>query len=292
VDFVGNGTRYDLTLTNLSQCPAPGTIISIGSNTTGYIAGLCDHQDADPDLPIVLEVTHNNGTLIVLANQTSGVLISGGVFSACQYNVMGVLPIELSSFEGKALEKSNLLTWQTKSESQNKGFDIEASPNPSKGGEPDEWQKIGFVPDHGTTNEVQRYSFSHVLPSFGGAGGGFYYRLKQLDFDGRFEYSKIISITQKGGNTVSVYPNPSKGVLNISATDYEQAFVLVNSIGQIVKQGEQLEETIKSMQNSTGNFPNEYVCLTEKANTQDWIDFSYDLERFFDMKFVKAEPVI
>jgi Secretion system C-terminal sorting domain len=71
-----------------------------------------------------------------------------------------------------------------------------------------------------------------------------YYRLKIVDNDGRFEYSKTIVITRKAKDAVSIYPNPTEGILNISTDDYEQAFVVVNSIGQVVLQGEQLDKTI------------------------------------------------
>jgi Secretion system C-terminal sorting domain len=231
---VTDGTRYDLTLSNISQCPAAmNTAISIGSNATGYLSGYCGDY-GDPAGPIVLEVIHNSGALIVLANQTSGLTI---IFNGntCIYNAMGVLPIELLSFEGKAVEKSNLLTWRTASETQNKGFDIERSTDGSR------FETIGFVAGHGTTTQAQRYTFEDKSPLWGFRG---YYRLKQLDEDGRFEYSKTITITRKGENVVSVFPNPTEGILNISASDYEQAFVLVNSIGQVVLQGSQLEPSI------------------------------------------------
>jgi hypothetical protein len=96
------------------------------------------------------------------------------------------LPVELISF--KAIETNNQLTlhWQTASEINNSHFDIEESTDTKH------FKKIGAVKGQGTTNETTKYEFPIITPSVSVA----YYRLKQVDFDGRYEYSPIIS--QKG----------------------------------------------------------------------------------------------
>ena len=82
---------------------------------------------------------------------------------------------------------------------------------------------------NGTTNTRQDYSFKDE-----GHSGVTYYRLKQLDFDGGFEYSKIISIVRKDEKTVSVFPNPSAGVFTITGMeDMEgETFTVMNIMGQ------------------------------------------------------------
>jgi hypothetical protein len=154
-------------------------------------------------------------------NTTTNVITLSAVdaFSRWTAAAVAALPIELLSFQGTAQKGYNLLTWQTASETNNKGFDIESSPNPSKGGE-FAWRKIGFVAGNGTTNERQNYSFEDKIgfsfPSGEGRDGA-YYRLKQLDFDGDFEYSKIVSITRKIGkfNFLSLSPNPTNDNINL-----------------------------------------------------------------------------
>ena len=135
-----------------------------------------------------------------------------------------VLPVELMRFEGNNKGKNNLLSWKTASESNNMGFDIERSTDGIRFG------KIGFVKGNGTTTIAQSYTFEDSTPSEGIA----YYRLKQLNFGGRFEYSKIISITQIVKNEVAVFPNPSNGIFTITGLkDTEgKTFVLMNSVGQ------------------------------------------------------------
>ena len=135
-----------------------------------------------------------------------------------------VLPIELVSFDVQTTEGSkNHLTWRTASESQNKGFDIERSADGVR------FDKIGFVAGNGSTNQVQNYRFKDESPN-----GLVYYRLKQLDFDGRFEYSKTIAIDSKGEKVASVFPNPSNGIFTIMGIEdtEDETFTLINSIGQ------------------------------------------------------------
>jgi hypothetical protein len=171
-------------------------------------------------------------------------------FSRWTAAATNALPIELLSFQGIAKKGYNLLTWQTASETNNKGFDIEAS----KDGRPEEWQKIGFVAGNGTTTQAQRYTFednSSECPLWGFRG----YRLKQLDFDGRFEYSKTISVIRKTGkfNLLSLSPNPTSSDLNVvfenSQNDNTQTINVLDVFGRIVLS--QNIETSKGIHSTT-----------------------------------------
>jgi hypothetical protein len=237
------GSFYTFHLVSIAECALyypTNTVIQIGGQNFGVQDCYDNGTVSSPDVVAELRSETVDVPLSTLPNPF--ILTIGGV--TCSFaNPMGattvLLPIELVSFEGKALEKSNLLTWRTASEKNNNGFDIERSTDGSR------FEKIGFVAGNGTTSQTQRYTFNDVSFPFGeGRDGAVYYRLKQLDFDGRFEYSKTIAITRKAKDAVSVYPNPTEGILNISADDYEQAFELVNHIGQVVLQGEQLDKTI------------------------------------------------
>ena len=91
------------------------------------------------------------------------------------------------------------MSWSTASEKQNSYFDIERSANGQ------DWTKIGTVKGHGTSSSENSYLFTDnaPLPHIN------YYRLKQVDFDGKFEYSTTVSINMgtftKG---FSIFPNP------------------------------------------------------------------------------------
>ena len=108
-------------------------------------------------------------------------------------------------FSANHTESRNLLTWATATETNNKGFDIETSKDGVN------FQVLEFVRGHGTTSETQNYTFTHRLAT--NQSGILYYRLKQMDTDGRFEYSKTIVVRSEGKqNSVVVYPNPSNGL--------------------------------------------------------------------------------
>ncbi|MCZ7613074.1 MAG: T9SS type A sorting domain-containing protein [Ignavibacteriaceae bacterium] len=93
------------------------------------------------------------------------------------------------------------LTWSTATETNNSGFEILCST------ENEDWNKMGFVPGQGTTTETQHYCFTDndVKP------GKYQYRLKQIDYDGTFEYSQIVEVVIPFVNEFSLsqnYPNP------------------------------------------------------------------------------------
>jgi len=112
------------------------------------------------------------------------------------------LPVELTSFTAESSEHHTTLTWKTATETNNQKFEIEESM------EGRTFYKVGEVEGRGTTYTPQQYDFQVNNQR----AGTLYYRLKQIDFDGRFEYSHIISVTSKGGqgSMGTFYPNPTK----------------------------------------------------------------------------------
>ncbi len=99
-------------------------------------------------------------------------------------NTLERLPVQLVSFQGKFKDSSVLLTWITSSEINNSYFSIERSSDGI------EFQSIAYVEGSGTTNDSQVYQFEDEFPFEGRS----YYRLKQTDFNGQFEYSEVISV--------------------------------------------------------------------------------------------------
>jgi len=98
------------------------------------------------------------------------------------------LPVELVSFEGFYTEDGVLLRWETATEVNNYGFEVQKSEDRIQNSE---WTNIGFVLGHGTTNSPKQYSFTDTeLPDANEVS----YRLKQIDNDGTFAYSKTITV--------------------------------------------------------------------------------------------------
>ena len=115
------------------------------------------------------------------------------------------LPIELSSFESKITNNGVELSWSSASELNNDGFEIQKSTDGV------DWTNIGFVKGAGTTNIAQSYAFLDDAP----VEGINYYRLKQLDFDGNFEYSHVVTANMNlkylsGFKFIGIAPNPTK----------------------------------------------------------------------------------
>jgi len=114
-------------------------------------------------------------------------------------------PITLTYFQAKIHDKTTLLTWETATETNNAGFEIQRSTDGIN------WNRIAWEDGQGTSTSIHNYTYRDENPLF----GTIYYRLKQLDFDGTYEYSDIVQVNYKKGN-ISIYPNPVKNTLHIS----------------------------------------------------------------------------
>ncbi|MFA6457011.1 MAG: T9SS type A sorting domain-containing protein [Bacteroidota bacterium] len=128
------------------------------------------------------------------------------------------LPVELASFSASARQQSIELLWGTATEVNNHGFEIERKSMGNEQWTINKWSKIGFVEGNGTSNTPKQYSFSDItcLP------GKYSYRLKQIDHDGRFEYSQEVEVTTavapKEFALEQNYPNPFNPTTTIGFT--------------------------------------------------------------------------
>ncbi|MBW7888160.1 MAG: T9SS type A sorting domain-containing protein [Bacteroidetes bacterium] len=120
------------------------------------------------------------------------------------------LPVELVSFSAKSTGKNILLRWSTATEVNNSGFEIERS-----GADKTNWKSIGFKEGTGTSNTVTTYSYADQV-----SAGKYYYRLKQLDRNGDFHYSKVIEAVSQSVPAAfrmeQNFPNPFNPATRIS----------------------------------------------------------------------------
>ncbi len=149
--------------------------------------------------------------------------------------IAGPLPVELSSFTAKSIGNTVNLNWSTKTEVNNYGFEIERS---ALSAERQTWEKIGFVNGNGNCNSPKKYSF---IDKNTVGGNKYQYRLKQIDNDGRYEYSKIVEVNLGAPKKFELsqnYPNPFNPTTIISYNIPEATNVkltIFNLLGQEIK---------------------------------------------------------
>jgi hypothetical protein len=145
------------------------------------------------------------------------------------------LPIELLYFTATPVDKEVNLEWATASELNNSHFEIERSAD----GLNFEYLSTVNAYGNGTSNSKQTYNTVDHSPYKGIS----YYRLKQVDKTGEFNYTDIVSVEFSDKSYINLYPNPGAGILTIKASeDYKDASVkIINAIGVEVKTNSRLK---------------------------------------------------
>ncbi len=143
----------------------------------------------------------------------------------------GVIPVELTSFTASTSEGEVTLNWSTATETNSSGFEIEKRQD-------SEWERIGFVEGHGTTTERQKYSYIDRNVTT----GKYLYRLKQIDFDGSYEYSKVVDVDINSPIDFALqqnFPNPynPSTIIKYSLPIKTQIQLIVfNALGEELRQ--------------------------------------------------------
>jgi agmatine/peptidylarginine deiminase len=193
ISGVSNTSVYWTADTSLGFNSVPMQFVS-GDTAVGYIPAQADSTE----IFYYISASSNSGRTV-----TKPLVAPDGFY---HFKIDIPVPVELVSFTAARVNDGVRLDWVTATETNNKEFEIERaslSVSPGQGS----WENIGFVKGNGTTTEIHHYSFVEetVQP------GNYQYRLKQIDFDGSFEYSNIIEAVVGAPTKFSLYqnyPNP------------------------------------------------------------------------------------
>jgi trimeric autotransporter adhesin len=237
------------------QAPCPATVTITGPYTTTY-------TNANNWIASSGTTTVPSGAVVTLdANPaTDGYITLNPGFSAqpgsdflaviltpCE--LINPLPVKLINFDAKPNDKTVTLTWATSIETNSLGFEIERSENGK------EFEKIGFVKsdtNEGNSNEKLSYEYIDNLP----VEGNNYYRLKQLDLDGKSAYSPIKSAQFDGENAINIFPNPTSDFITITANDHSKIknIELISAKGTILYRSKIIENKIDISTQPTGMY--------------------------------------
>ena len=237
--FTTIGVLYSLDLTTAAATP-----IGTGLGLDGVTFGSQD-MDFNPE----------DGSLYWTGYWSSGFFSEGGSFRSVDvtngtsteiaafgqfetltaFNVNAVcatIPVELTSFSANVSDGAVVLNWYTATELNNSGFEVERKSQNT------DWARIAFVPGSGTTTEGRNYSYSDNSIT----SGTYTYRLRQVDFDGSFEYSQEVNVDVTPTMDYALqqnYPNPFNPSTKIRFTVPEASVVklaVFNAIGEEIKE--------------------------------------------------------
>jgi hypothetical protein len=143
------------------------------------------------------------------------------------------LPVKLVQLDARMAEQSVVINWATSEETNSGSFDIQRSLSGKS------WETLGTVAAYGESTGLKRYEFSDQQPVIGSN----FYRLRMIDRDGSFAYSRILNVKFRAENEVRVFPNPASEKVAISCSSPMYGFRLVSQTGKVL---------LESAQNATG----------------------------------------
>ncbi|HRN80578.1 MAG TPA: T9SS type A sorting domain-containing protein [Ferruginibacter sp.] len=143
-----------------------------------------------------------------------------------------VVPVKITSFTAEASADDAVLEWITEREINNNRFEIMRSANGT------DYTQVGTVNGNGTSNMINRYRF--IDPQVLANAPVWFYRLKQIDDDGRYEYSNVVVVKSRSTAALNVFPNPATDYLHIRINEVVTegiTYRLFNANGKMLKQG-------------------------------------------------------
>jgi hypothetical protein len=226
-DASPDATNSSMLVTWTSSGNVKAQKIDVADGTLAWGTGgtlVCGRSDSQSEPSI----THNGGAGAIISWTDGRNGISGSDIYTNRVLANGTLPLALVTFDAQLIYKNVLLQWSTSSEQNTSHFDIERSTDGNN------FSAIGKVNAAGNTSSAIKYSFPDNEP----ATGSNFYRLKMVDIDGHFSYSKTIVVRLENVTSLRIYPNPAKNTLYLHTSgNNENALIqVVDLAGKKVKE--------------------------------------------------------
>jgi photosystem II stability/assembly factor-like uncharacterized protein len=191
-NYVGSPTNTTVSVWGIAIKDTNSFWVADGGGSVAYTTdgGITWVAAKSPSGNIIYDFAVSGANLWMCGN--NGAILKGFLDST--------VPVELTSFAASVKNNKVVVVWQTATETNNKGFNVERKASGS------DWKNIAFVAGKGTSSEASSYTYEDAA-----AAGKVYYRLKQVDYDGTFKYSDAIEvdITAPAKFELSQnYPNP------------------------------------------------------------------------------------
>ena len=203
-----------------------GIYRTIHLDSSFLLIGTVDHPDSmyiDETVELGLQYYYAATSVDQFSNES-------GFSNVVDTTLNVAVPVELTSFSVHLNDNDVILEWATATETNNFGFEVQRSQDSKL------FERIGFVRGNGTTVEPKHYTFTDQNLTI----GTYYYRLKQIDHDGTFEFSDIAKITIGVPNEFKLYqnyPNPFNPATTISYSLPKSSHVkltIYNLNGQVI----------------------------------------------------------
>lgn len=241
-------------ITNLNK--VSGNWPAAGSSATLKMVSGTDtvdvRIDSDTDIDGTTEPTWPKDILGIASQFASTGSVNNGYqilprYAATDFKpANSLLPVELTSFSAKVQGNSVLLSWSTATEKNNMGFEVQRSLDSKN------FASVGFVNGKGTSTTVNNYSYSDNTVS-----AKCYYRLKQVDFNGNYEFSPAIEVESMGVTNYTLsqnYPNPFNPSTQIKFALPKDGFVTLKVYNVLGKEVASVVNEYKTSGNYTVNF--------------------------------------
>jgi hypothetical protein len=189
--------KYKFDLSATSNDSTFAYIFNSGIPLTEPTSATLVSTDASSDLSRIRSICIRQGSAANYRGSVDGFRIANSWLNS-------TLPVKYTQFTSERNNDNIKLNWSTASEVNNNGFEIERSSNGT------DFEKIGFVKGVGNSSRLNKYSFTDKNNSFA------YYLLKQVDFDGKYEFSKVLTV-KSNESFVELSPNPFNDNLVINS---------------------------------------------------------------------------